>query len=256
MKIIDDRLLLMSPSSQQIVGKIYGNENSSKLLICCHGFGVKSDSRGMYNRVCEEFQNDFLTVRFHFGTIDNINNTIYVPEYSTQVEVLKTVLDNMINKYPEKEVILIAHSQGCYITSMLLTETRYKIKHLIFLSPLIRRNIVEKQKQKFSKREGSIINEDGISKLVRTDGTVTLIPKEFWEEASNIDIRELFRKIDDTYNTNFAWAKGDSVVKEEEYKNLLSMNFKKVTELPGNHEFLNNDNWNGLLEFLKNITRF
>ncbi|HRI05765.1 MAG TPA: alpha/beta hydrolase [Candidatus Dojkabacteria bacterium] len=249
--MIDERLLVTSPDGNQIMGRLYGDENSSGILFMVHGFGVKSDSRGMYNKLAEIFGDRFLTVRFHLGSIDSLKNSIVVPSYSKQVETFESVIDAVLEKYPGKKFSIVAHSQGCYIASLLLTAKNYNVDKVFLISPSIRNDISEKLKSRYKDKDGSLIDETKTSKLVRSDGSVTLVPSDFWKEADSIDTYELFSKVETNFDATFIWPKGDINVKPDEYRRLISLKPKKFVELEGNHE-LREDNWEGLINLLNN----
>lgn len=252
MNLIDERLLLISPSHHQIVGRISGNLDSEKVVVLCHGFGVKSDSRGMYNHICNELGTDFLFVRFHFVKVDTLNNTSFTPTITSQVETLKTVVNSLISKHPDKKISLVGHSQGCYVVSKLLNENHYNVEEVVLLGPPTRENVGKVIVEKWKKKEGSEVDLTGISSLKRTDGSTTLVPKEFWEDASDLNSKKLFKFVDENFNAHFVWAKGDSIEKPQEYSNLLELKVKNLYELEGDHDF-KTDGWVGLVKLLKNL---
>lgn len=253
MRIIEQQLLLTSKSGRQIVGKITGNIESNRIAVFVHGFGVMSDSRKTYTEISKSFEEKILSVRFHLVSVDTFNNEIYTPGFDEQTEILKTVLDSVIMKFSGKEIILIAHSQGCYVVGKLLKESDYDLNKVILLSPLIREDIGRKLVEKFSKREGSIVNISGLSRFVRTDGTITLIPSEFWIQAKKINSIELFKYLDSNYDTYFVWTKGDITTKSNEYVQLKKQTFMKYFEIEGDHDYRNNGNIDELIKFLKTV---
>lgn len=100
--MIDDSLRLSTPNGQQIIGRITGNEQSDQILVFSHGFGVKSDSRGMFNLLVDTFKDKYLTVRFHYVIVDDITQETVASSYSEQTEKLLTVINKVQQKYGNK----------------------------------------------------------------------------------------------------------------------------------------------------------
>jgi predicted esterase len=250
--MINEKLLTVSENGLQVVGRISGNENSDEILIFSHGFGVKSDSRQMFTKICEHFQDKYLTVRFHYVSVDDFANTTYAHEYSKQVEKLKTVIDRISAKFPEKSITIIAHSQGCYMPPLLLKSYPYKIKKLILLAPPPTQNLIEKMKLNFSKRPGSTLNIDGNSILLRSNKSQTILPSQFWKEAALLDPISLYKDVNEKYETHFIIAKNDTAVIYDDYKNFNPLGLKNVYYLENDHEF-KEDGMKGLIGLLEKI---
>jgi len=47
-------------------------------------------------------------------------------------------------------------------------------------------------KEYFSEREGTEINENGLSKIKRSDGKLTYVPENFWKEGVSINPQQLY----------------------------------------------------------------
>lgn len=250
--MIEQELHTITRSGIQVNGKILGEENTGQLLICAHGFGVKSDSWGMYNIICEVFKYQFLTTRFHFTSFDDFTNDTYVFPYSTQVEKLSTVINKMEEKFKTSQTTIIAHSQGTIVTSMFLKKFMPKIKKVVFLAPPVQADLVEKMTGYFGERPGSEVNLDGTSIFTRSNGSRTYVPKEFWSEAKNVNPLEELKWVSKNYNTVFVRPMQDKVVKDAEYEKLSYANIGKIYELQNGHDFIE-DNRAGLLQLLNKI---
>lgn len=252
MEYIDKELLTISANGLQIVGHVLGNEDAPRVLICCHGFGVTSDSWGMYKHICEEFKDEYLTVRFNFVSVDEFAGITYVHEYSKQVEKLKTVVDKFKERYPDKRFTIIGHSQGTFIPPLFLKIYNYDIDKLILLAPPATPDITLKMKEYFQNRPNTMIDFNSVTTIQRSDGSKTVVPVDFWKEAGLVDPISLFRYVDSNHDTYFVWAKEDPVLSIAEYTTLKSIEPKKLFELSGDHDF-KNDNWRGLIKLLKQI---
>jgi pimeloyl-ACP methyl ester carboxylesterase len=250
--MIDEKLLTVSDNGLQVVGRIVGNENAERVIIFSHGFGVKSDSRQMFTKVGESLKENFLLVRFHYVSVDDFANTTYAHEYSKQVEKLKTVIDRVIAKYPNKKVTIIAHSQGCYIPPLLLKKYNYEIEKLILLAPPPTQNIVDKFKAKFTNRPGSVLNMEGNSELLRSDESKTIIPSQFWTEAALLDPISLYKDVIEKVETHFVIAKNDTVLIYKDYKNFEPLHLKNIYYLENDHNF-EEDGMKGVIQLISTI---
>lgn len=250
--MVDIELRTISDSGLQVVGRILGNEKSERLLICSHGFGVKSDSGGIFNMVCESFKEQFLTVRFHYVSIDDFTDSTFVYEFSKQVEKLMTVLQKTQEKYGQKKITIIGHSQGCLIPSLMLKQNPMSIEKLIMLAPSPTTDLVRKMTLYWGKRVGSEVNLKGKSVFARANGSTTYLPAAFWEEAKKTNPLEVFKFVEAHYPTYFVRAFDDTVVLQEDYEKLKDLQPKNYFELPNGHDF-KEDNRMGLLTLLNKI---
>ena len=250
--MIEAGLRTITESGIQVDGKILGNENSGQLIICSHGFGVLSDSHGMYNQICETFKDSYLTARFHYVSVDELTNSTYVYEFSRQVQKLKTVYEKLVKKYNIKKVVIIAHSQGCTITSLFLKEFSPLVDKVIMLAYPPNTDISQKMFKFFGSRVGAKINLKGLSTFPRSNGMTTIVPAVFWTEADKTNPPELFKYVNSRYDTYFIRATGDTVVSSDKYYLLDPKNLKHYYELPNDHDF-KEDKRLGLLNLLNNI---
>jgi len=250
--MIDETLITLTESGKQVVGKILGNPNSDKILICSHGFGVDSNSSGMFSLITEMYKDSYLTIKFHYVSKDDFTGDTYVHPFSIQKEKLRTVIEKVTKKYPGKTITLLSHSQGCFISSMYLKESNRKIDQVIMLAPPLTTDLVKKMTSYFLQKQGTKINIQGKSILKRSVGNNTYVPKEFWEEADNFKPLPLYKELNNTYKIHFIVATKDTVLDVNTFEQLRSFNPKYYYELPNDHNF-NEDKWLGLLGVLKDI---
>lgn len=92
-------------------------------------------------------------------------------------------------------------------------------------------------KSYFSKRPGTEINEQGITKLKRRDGSSTLITSKFWKEASIVNPPKLYKALCKRAKAYFIRAIQDEVIVDEDYGRIASIKGLEYIELPGNHNF-------------------
>jgi len=170
-------------------------------IIFSHGFGVKADARGMFPQIAANFPEH----QFEMFDYNHIlkNGDIEVAPLKDQAKKLQDIL----NKYEDK-VILIAHSQGCIVAGMVNLEN---FKKVILLAPPEKMSM-QRVMDKLMKKPGAEINLDGVSKLPRSDGTTTLISREYIESVSNVNPMEIYQTIADTVSTTIVRCTEDEVL--------------------------------------------
>lgn len=251
--MLDQTMYTITDSGLQIVGKILGNESSDKILLFSHGFGVDSNSSGMFSLLSEMFKDKFLTVRFHYVSTDDFTGNTYVHPFSIQLEKFSSIVEKIKEKYPEKGIYVISHSQGCFISSMYQQSRREKrLEKFIFLSPPASTNLTKKMITYFSKKSNSKVDLGGISVLERSQGNKTYVPKSFWDEADKLDPLSLYRFMDKNFDCHFVIAENDTVLDRSEQDSLTAMKPKHFYRLPNDHNY-KEDNMLGLMELMSRL---
>lgn len=248
--MVDEQLRVATDSGLQVLGRVSGNETGDKILIFSHGFGVKSDSRGMFNKICAAVQDRFLTIRFHYVSIDDLTQDTYVTSYSSQIEKLMTVVERMNLRFPNKKIIFISHSQGCWISSAYIAKGPIMpVKH-IMLAPSPTVNVAARMRMKLESREGAILNEQGPSVFPRTDGTKTIISPMFWKDAEKFNPLKLLRSATKKVPTVIIWGTKDALRTTEHYKEVRKLRVMRWYDLLNGHEFAE-DNADGLVAVIQ-----
>lgn len=170
-------------------------------VIFSHGFGVKADARGMFTEIATNFPE----YRFEMFDYNHIlkNGDIEVAPLGSQAQKLQEILNKQ-----EDEVVLIAHSQGCIVAGMVKLEN---VKKVILLAPPEKMSM-QRVLDKLMKKPGAEVNLSGMSKLPRSDGTTTLISREYIESVSNINPLEIYQKIANTVATTIVRCTEDEVL--------------------------------------------
>ncbi len=123
-------------------------------IVFSHGFGVKSDARGMFTQIAETFP-EHTFVFFDYNTILE-NGDIEVSPLNEQTEKLQQKLDEQ-----QGEVFLLAHSQGCIVAGLAALDD---VKKVILLAPPVEMSM-ERVVNKLMKKPGAEIDLEGVSKL-------------------------------------------------------------------------------------------
>jgi hypothetical protein len=170
-------------------------------IICSHGFGVLADGRGMFTELAAALP------RLEFVTFDYNkvmpNGDILVATLDEQAQKLQMAID----QNPDGS-ILLCHSQGCIIAGLVdLT----KISKVVLLAPPTSTSI-QSFMQRMMERPGSNVNLNGISKLPRSDGTVTLVPASYLKSFAGKNPFELYEAVANAKPTLIIRATEDEVV--------------------------------------------
>ena len=216
-------------------------------IVCSHGFGVAKDDRGLFPDAVASIA-DAEIIMFNYGIVDEHQKTVIVTPFSHQVKTLEGVLSETRGKHPDAIIDLVCHSQGC-ITAALLAPKN--IRRTIMLSPPYRLD-VQGTIDRFKQNPQTLIDMNGVSHLVRADGTTTIVPKEFWEEARDkhpVELYNIFSEITDLFIVN---ANQDNVLGAEDSTG-LSRKIKNAN-MDGDHGF-KGDARMGLKLFIQNILK-
>ncbi len=220
-------------SKISIKGEYEGNENTGKVVIFSHGFGVQRDDRGMFNDLGDNLKNKFLIVRFDYSLINEKDNSTEVYPYSIQSKMLKKVYSYIKNKFSPNEVNIIAHSMGCLIVGLARIKNLNKV--LLLSGPPS--SPYSGIKKYFSNRSGTKIDENGTSILKRSDGSLTYIKKNFWKEMKSVNPPKLYSHLAKNSEVIFIRALSDQVITETEFSKISKNSKIKLIEIDGNHNF-------------------
>jgi hypothetical protein len=227
-------------------------QNKKHIIIFSHGFGTKKDDRGLLSGeygISEELNKlGIETILFDYNVIDEMNNTITVSPLRKQIKKLEKVIQDTKDKYPEKIIDIIAHSQGCIVPAVLLTKG---INKIILLSPSLDVNN-ERMINLFKKDPNTVINLNGVSRLGRKDGTTTIVPSEYWIDRGNTEPIPLYNKLAQISDVTMIRARQDDILGNLNISG-LSNNITDI-ELDGDHSF-NGVERNGLIEKVKEILK-
>ena len=216
-----------------------------QVIIFSHGFGVSKEARGLFTEIANAFTG-IKTVLFNYNKVDRKNNTITVKPFLEQVKILKRILKKQRAKNPKAVINLICHSQGSRIVAMANLPNIHKI---ILIAPSIDVGY-EKMLARYKDNPKTEINFDGITKLARTDGSITLVPPKYWQERKNEPMPIiLYNQLSKNAKVFIIKAKNDTILGKKSFKGLDKK--IKVIELKGDHDF--KDNRENLIKKIKEI---
>jgi hypothetical protein len=205
------------------------------IIIFSHGFGTKKDDRGLLSGdhgISETLEKEGIqTVLFDYCLVDEVNNIITVKPLSLQVEILRDKIEEVIKNYPGAVVDIIAHSQGSLVVASLLPKN---IRKIILITPSLDANN-QRMINLFKNRPRTSINLDGISKLDREDGILTIVPSAYWVERENTLPIPLYNELSKITDLTIIKANQDNIQGNLSIEG-LSDNIKLIF-LDGDHQF-------------------
>lgn len=117
------------------------------------------------------------------------------------------------------------------------------IRKIILIAPPVTMNL-ERMMNAFKSRPGTKIDMNSTSRIVRSDGSITLVPSKYFIERTMIQPMRLYNELAKVTELVIIRAKQDNVLGETEFSVLKNV---RLIELDGDHEF-SGDSRKGLLE--------
>lgn len=211
----------------------------SKTIICSHGFGVKADARGMFTEIAEAFP-EYTFKMFDYNEVLSNGNIVVAPLHQ-QATTLQDVIDETI----ADEIILLCHSQGCIIAGLVELS---KVSKVILLAPPVVASM-QHVINKLANKPGGELNIDGVSKLPRSDGSTTLLPKEYLTSLDSVNPLELYVSIARVKPTVIVRATNDEVLGMTNVDKVASA---QSIDIAANHDFTGPSR-NKLIETLEGV---
>lgn len=216
-----------------IRGEYEGNEKSGKVIIFSHGFGVDRTDRGLLSDIGNVLKDEFLIIRFDYNKIIPEKNAIYVFPLSLQAKMLEHVFAYSRRIFSPFHHTIIAHSMGCVIAS----SSKFKeTNQTILLAPPLTSPYTT-LKNNFSKRAGTTFNENDMTNIERSDGSITFVPAEFWTEVKKTNPLHLYRELQSKTSVYAIHPLQDQILSNEPYTKLKRLLKDHYYEQDGNHDY-------------------
>lgn len=209
-------------------------DNAKNVLVFVHGLGVRYDSKGLFTDIQKSLPKNWGSALFDFYNFGG--DDIFVTPIQDQIQRLKDVLEQLKLNYPQVKVDILAHSQGCMITSLLKPKVGGEV---LFLAPpetIPPKNSPQKG-PRFQERKVQN-TEDGIS-VQRRNGSKLFIPKQFTEETLGTNVQELILEYSKEQPLSLVVATKDEALGKVEFKKLQNLPNVKIYQLPADHNFTN-----------------
>ena len=201
-----------------------------KIIIYSHGFGVRSDDRGLFSDI-KNVLPEFEHVTFDYTFVDEVHNTMVQPSLDQQSAKLNEVILKMRSENPDAEFYLICHSMGSLVGAVASPNEFIKT---ILLAPL---QILDKHMmiKKFGNRKGAHADMHGVTTFPRPDGSTTIIHPEFWSSFDGVDPKKVYGKLGEKTRLTIIRAKQDKLLLETNFDDLKPQ--VEIFEIDGGHDF-------------------
>lgn len=205
-------------------------ESNKHIIIFSHGFGTRKDDRGLLTDIADGFSAT-QSILFDYNGVDETENILTVRLLSEQARMLNEIIGKARLENRDAIIDIIGYSQGCLVIALAKPTG---IRKTIFIAPSLDKD-TERLINMFKERPDTEINLSGISKLARKDGTITLVPAEFWVERKQFDPISLYNELSSETELIIINAKQDEI---HDNKNTQELDKKiGILDIDGNHQF-------------------
>ncbi len=214
------------------------------IVIFSHGFGVRKEDRGLFTAIANALP-EVRSVLFNYHPINEASNTLAATPLDKQVRKLRKVINAARIEYPGAVIDLVCHSQGCIAAALL--KPRY-IRKIIMITPPddVREATVTRQ---LSARSEMAIDTSTRTRLLRSDGSTTVIHPEYWQSLVGIEPTKLYNRLARFTTLRIINARQDEVLGDVSLEG-IDPSISLVT-LDGNHNFEGEDSRNRLLYIMR-----
>lgn len=147
------------------------------IIIYSHGFGVRKDDLGLLTDIAANLP-EAESILFDYFEIDEDKKLLYVCPFSSQVEKLNKIVDEVKKSNPMAIIDLIGHSQGTIVAAIARPD---RIRRAILLAPSFDMSL-ERTLARYRSKPNVEINLEGMSIIPSSSGLTRIIPKEYWQE--------------------------------------------------------------------------
>ena len=205
------------------------------IVIFSHGFGVEKDSLGLFTEIAEMLSTyNIESVMFDFNEINREKKEVIVKSFSEQAKMLQSVIDKIYKENSDAIIDIIAHSQGSIMVALANLQG---IRQVLSISPFFHTDI-QKVIERHKKFPTSEINFNGISRRVRSDGTTSIVPPEYWSERFNTNVYNLYNKLALSKKLTIIHAGEDQIMEEPDLSKIFNA---FIINIHGDHDFKGED---------------
>ena len=204
------------------------------VILFSHGFGVMKDARGLFSFLASMLESrGFVTKQFNYNKFDGDSKELFAVPFSDQASILQKHINELVRDERYKSIIIIGHSQGSLIPT--LCQNSDKVEKEIGASPFFQTKIEDLQKR-YTALADNQLDFYNITRRRRSDGSVTVIPPEYWAERFTTDVVSLYNNLAKKTELTLIYAINDEVM---DFNNLRLIKNSRIINLDGNHDFLN-----------------
>lgn len=215
------------------------------IIIYSHGFAVRKDDSGLFTDIANNLP-EVESLLFDYYQVDEFQNKIFTCSFSEQVKKLKDIINEVKMSNPEAVIDLIGHSQGTIIAAMAKPEG---IRKVVLISPVFD-NDIDRSINRYKTKPGVKIDLNGISEIPSSTGLTKIIPKEYWQERSLLNLFTEYNSLANKAEVVAIEGNQDELLPKVDLSSLDSR--IRVIAIDGDHNF-NSPNRNNLIKLIREI---
>lgn len=205
----------------------------NRYIVFVHGFGVRADSNGLFSDIALRFS-DYQTELIDLYDISQ--QYWKIPDLGTQAEKLRETIETIFSENAKATIVLICHSQGCVVGSLLPEELVGKLHKIIFLAPAIHKVNTKRFRHFFEKKSNVIIKDDYL-KLKRKNGIILHITNSFADSLDEVSILDVYASLLKSKKLETIFALKDEHRKYADKEIIKLLKTGKFTEIEADHNF-------------------
>lgn len=215
--------------------------STKHVIIYSHDFGVRKEDRGLFTAISRSLP-DAEHVLFNYNPINEHSNTLTAKPIAEQVRKLRKTINAARIEYPGAVIDLVCHAQGCVIAAILKPRG---IRKIIMITPPS-----DVSEAAVIKQLGDEANIDvsARSRVLRPDGSTTVIHPEYWQSLAGINPIKLYNRLARFTALRIINAKQDEVLEDANFEE-IEPTISRVA-LDGDHNFSGEESRKRLLYVL------
>jgi hypothetical protein len=146
---------------------------------------VDKTDRGLFTEIAQNLPG-YEHVMFDYNNKDSDGLVVTTP-LNRQAEILKDTYEKIKLENPTADISLVCHSQGCLAAALAQLPAR---KTIFLAPPLQTSDSDDKIRRLVQDRPGTEVLENGDTKWPRSDGSATIITKEYWDSYDTLPVAD------------------------------------------------------------------
>lgn len=234
------QLMLPTPFDYSLSVWVEGDETASHTVVLVHGFGTnKHETARYFDDLVAALGQTYRVVRFDFAGLGDSEGTLSTMTYERQAEELRVVLEWVHQQFPG-QISIVAQSMGCFITALCCPDM---IERTVFtgIPNIHTEQIVDRIAKRFARKPESVVNIQGVSKILRSSGEMQTIHPDFWQSILRFKPLEKVAAYAAKTKLLIIHPNQDDVVGTDDLEGYSELNNVQVRHLDGDHSFTKPD---------------
>lgn len=232
------QIMLSTPFEYRLSVWVEGNDTANHTVVLVHGFGTnKHETAGYFDDLVAALGRKYRVVRFDFAGLGESEGTLSTMTYERQAEELRVVLEWVRLQFPG-QISIVAQSMGCFITALCNPDG---VERAVFTGiPNIHTDrIVDRIAQRFAKKPESVVDIQGVSKILRSSGEMQTIHRDFWQSILRFKPLETVNTFATKTKLLIIHPNQDDVVGTDDLDGYSELARVTVKHLDGDHSYTN-----------------